>query len=90
MYSNCAKGLFTYTRNGLPQEHAYDLTYRHRMDISADGDLLAFGSTTGSLWASDDQSDSWRTVSEHLPPVNAVRIVCCGLRLLAAAFCSAA
>ncbi|MBE7560668.1 exo-alpha-sialidase [bacterium] len=61
-------------RKGLPQEHAYDLTYRHGLDISEEGDLLAFGSTTGSLWVSEDQGESWRTLSEHLPPVQAVRI----------------
>jgi photosystem II stability/assembly factor-like uncharacterized protein len=58
---------------GLPQEHAYDLVYRHALDIDASGDRLAFGSTTGSLWVSEDQGDSWQTVSAHLPPVYCVR-----------------
>jgi photosystem II stability/assembly factor-like uncharacterized protein len=64
---------FTILRNGLPQEHAYDLTFRHGLDVDATGSKLAFGSTTGSLWVSEDQGDSWQTVSEHLPPVYAVR-----------------
>jgi hypothetical protein len=58
---------------GLPQEHAYDLVFRHALDIDEAGDRLAFGSTTGSLWISDDQGDSWQTISTHLPPVYAVR-----------------
>jgi hypothetical protein len=60
-------------RNGLPQRYAYDLTYRHALDIDESGDRLAFGTTTGSVWISEDQGDSWLTVSEHLPPVYCVR-----------------
>jgi len=32
--------------------------------------VAAFGSTTGSLWVSEDQGDTWQTVSEHLPPID--------------------
>ena len=60
-------------RKGLPQDHAYDLTYRHGLDIDATGDRLAFGTTTGSLWVSEDQGDSWQCVSQHLPPIYCVR-----------------
>ena len=62
-------------RNGLPQEHAYDLTFRHALDVDGRGESLTFGTTTGSLWASDDQGDSWQCVSRHLPPIYAVRFV---------------
>ena len=64
---------FETLRKGLPQEHAYDLTFRHALDIDATGNRLAFGSTTGSLWVTEDQGDSWITVSEHLPPIYCVR-----------------
>ncbi len=64
---------FEVLSNGLPQGHAYDLTYRHALDIDESGERLAFGSTTGSLWVSEDQGDSWITVCEHLPPVYCVR-----------------
>jgi hypothetical protein len=64
---------FSELRRGLPQEHAYDLAYRHALDIDASGRRLAFGSTTGSAWVSDDQGDSWRALGEHLPPVYCVR-----------------
>src|SRR5262245_21631146 len=64
---------FKILREGLPQEHSYDLTFRHALDIDPTGNVLAFGSTTGSLWVSDNQGESWQTVSEHLPPVYAVR-----------------
>ena len=59
--------------SGLPQQHAYDLVYRHALDIAPDGSALAFGSTTGSLWLSEDQGDSWVTLSSNLPPVYQVR-----------------
>ncbi len=58
---------------GLPQDHAYDLVFRHALDIDGSGDHLAFGSTTGSLWVSEDGGESWGTVSNHLPPIYAVR-----------------
>lgn len=64
---------FEQLTNGLPQKHAYDLVFRHALDIDATGDRLAFGSTTGSLWISDNGGDEWATISNHLPPVYAVR-----------------
>lgn len=64
---------FDVLRNGLPQEHAYDLVYRHGMDIDRTGERLAMGSTTGGLWYSDDQGESWQNLSAHLPPIYCVR-----------------
>lgn len=64
---------FDVLRSGLPQEHAYDLVFRHALDVDARGQRLMFGSTTGSLWASDNGGDDWETISTHLPPVHAVR-----------------
>ncbi len=64
---------FDVLSEGLPEEPAYDLVYRHALDISNNGERLAFGSTTGSLWISENQGDSWQAVSKHLPPVLCVR-----------------
>ncbi|MBI4718819.1 MAG: exo-alpha-sialidase [Planctomycetes bacterium] len=64
---------FEVLTQGLPQEHAYDIVLRHCLDVDRSGDRLAFGSSTGSLWTSDDQGDSWRTVSSNLPPIYCVR-----------------
>lgn len=58
---------------GLPQQHAYDLVFRHALDVDPAGTTLACGSTTGSVWMSEDAGDSWHTVSANLPPVHAVR-----------------
>jgi hypothetical protein len=65
---------FTTLTNGLPQEHAYDIVYRHCLAIDATGNTLAFGTTTGSLYVSDDQGEHWQSVSEHLPPIFCVRL----------------
>ena len=43
---------FEVLREGLPQRHAYDLVFRHALDVDETGTRLAFGSTTGSLWES--------------------------------------
>ena len=62
-------------RDGLPQQDAYDLVWRHAFDVHADGRALAFGSTTGDLWASADGGGRWSLVNAHLPPIHAVRWV---------------
>jgi hypothetical protein len=58
---------------GLPSANAYDVVYRHALAIDPTGDRLAFGSTTGNLWVTEDQGDSWDCVSNTLPPIHAVR-----------------
>jgi hypothetical protein len=58
---------------GLPQQHAYDLVYRHGLAVDPSGYRLAMGSTTGGLWVSEDQGDTWSCISTHLPPVYSVR-----------------
>jgi hypothetical protein len=64
---------FAALRKGLPQNHAYDVVYRHALALSQDGERLAFGSTTGGLWVSENQGDAWSCVSHTLPPIYAVR-----------------
>ena len=64
---------FKTLRKGLPKEPSYDIVYRHGLDVSASGNDLVIGSTTGGLWASDDQGDSWSSAAARLPPVYAMR-----------------
>ncbi len=64
---------FETLRVGLPQAGCYDLVYRHGLAVADDGRTLLMGSTTGSLWASDDGGDRWQTVSTQLPPIHALR-----------------
>ncbi len=67
-------GSFQTLAAGLPQEHAYDIVYRHGLDLAADGRTLAMGSTTGALWLSRDAGDRFEPLASHLPPIYAVRI----------------
>lgn len=62
---------WTAQRTGLPQEQCYDVTFRHALDLS--GDSLAFGTTTGNLFLSDDRGDSWTSLGHNFPPVYSVR-----------------
>jgi BNR/Asp-box repeat len=59
---------------GLPQKDAFDLIYRHGLDVDLTGTQLAMGSTTGSLWVSEDAGEDWQLVNAHLPPIYAVRL----------------
>jgi photosystem II stability/assembly factor-like uncharacterized protein len=64
---------FEVLREGLPQENAFDLIYRHAFALDASGKCLAMGSTTGSLWVSENSGDSWTLVNGHLPPIYEIR-----------------
>ncbi len=58
-------------RNGLPQKTSFDIVYRHALDIS--GNTLAFGTTTGNLFLSENLGDHWTCINHYLPMVHAVR-----------------
>ncbi len=64
---------FDILAEGLPAEPAYDIVYRHALDVDDSGERLAMGSTTGALWISENGGDSWQCLSAHLPPVYCVR-----------------
>jgi hypothetical protein len=64
---------FDVLRNGLPQHHAYDLVWRHALAVDESGDRLAFGSTNGGLWISENGGDSWAAPEARLPPISVVR-----------------
>ena len=58
---------------GLPQEATYDIVYRHALDIA--GDTLAFGTTTGNLYLSEDRGESWVCLNQNLPMVYSLEFV---------------
>ncbi len=64
---------WTELNEGLPSELAYDVVYRHAFHNA--GGTLAFGSTTGNLYVSENRGDSWAPVAHHLPPIYSVRFV---------------
>ncbi len=64
---------FDVLTEGLPKERAYDLTFRHALDVDKTGERVVFGSTTGSLWVTENEGDTWTCVSTHLPPIYCTR-----------------
>lgn len=64
---------FEQLRSGLPQQHCYELVYRHGLDVDASGQRLLMGTTTGSLWAGEAGGERWLEVSRGLPPIYALR-----------------
>jgi len=60
---------FEVLRKGLPQEHAFDIVYRHGLDVNETGQNLAMGSTTGGLWVTENGGDRWHSVAANLPPI---------------------
>ena len=61
--------------DGFPSSHAYDLVYRHALDVDASGAVLAMGSTTGTLWITEDGGEQWATAAPSLPPIHFTRFV---------------
>jgi len=60
---------------GLPQEDAYVGVLREGMaidDLETPG--LYFGTSTGQLFASADEGDSWRPIADYLPGIASVEV----------------
>lgn len=58
---------------GLPAEQAWWTVMRQAMTVdSHDTAGLYFGTTSGQLWASPDEGNSWHTIAEHMPQIYAV------------------
>ena len=60
-------------RKGLPQEACFDIVYRHAFHLS--GSTLAFGTTTGNLFVSENKGDNWECISNYLPLIYSVHFV---------------
>jgi photosystem II stability/assembly factor-like uncharacterized protein len=60
---------------GLPQEHAHLGVLRAAMAIDRhDTPGLYFGTSTGQLFASADEGDTWTELADHLPPIWSVEV----------------
>ena len=64
---------FEVLTGGLPQEHCYDIVFRHALDVDSSGEVLVMGSSTGSLWISEDAGSNWLLVTSHLPQIYCAR-----------------
>ena len=56
--------------NGLPQEHCFDLVFRHAFAFQKP--FMVFGTTNGNLFLSDDEGMNWQHHSAHLARISAV------------------
>ena len=59
---------------GLPQENVYDAVLRDSFSSCAVGGELAFGTTGGTVFFSDDNGDSWNKIAEYLPRITSLTI----------------
>ncbi|HHZ07941.1 MAG TPA: exo-alpha-sialidase [Rhizobiales bacterium] len=60
-------------REGLPQEGAYFGVLRQAMATDRmEPAGVYFGTSSGALFASSDEGDSWSCIAEHLPTVHSV------------------
>jgi photosystem II stability/assembly factor-like uncharacterized protein len=60
-------------RQGLPQQHAFFGVLRQSMATDTHNPAgVYFGTSSGSIFASADEGDSWRSIAEHLPTVLSV------------------
>jgi photosystem II stability/assembly factor-like uncharacterized protein len=60
---------------GLPSSDAYVGVLREAMAIDAyDSAGLYFGTSTGQLFASTDEGESWSELASYLPPISSVEV----------------
>jgi len=57
-------------RNGLPQENCFDIVFRHA--LAKTQQLLAFGTTTGNLYLSDNEGINWSCIANTLARIDCV------------------
>ncbi len=62
--------------HGLPQEHAYVGVLREALSVDrGDPAGVYFGTSTGQLYGSRDEGDSWQMLADHLPPIWGVQAI---------------
>src|ERR687888_321692 len=61
--------------SGLPQRDAYVGVLREAMAVdSEDAPGLYFGTSTGQVFASTDEGDTWAQIADYLPPISSVEV----------------
>jgi photosystem II stability/assembly factor-like uncharacterized protein len=73
--TNDAGSTWQRLERGLPQHGAYVGVLREAMTIdSYDSPGLYFGTSTGQLFASVDEGDSWGEIASYLPAISSVEV----------------
>jgi len=61
--------------SGLPRERAWLTVLRQAMAVDAHDPVgVYFGTTTGQIWASSDEAETWTRIVENLPHVFCVEV----------------
>jgi len=60
-------------RKGLPQGNCYDLILRHALSVK--DNVLAFGTTNGNVYVSEDFGESWEGICFTLSKVNSALLI---------------
>jgi len=63
---------WTPKRKGLPQENVFDIVFRHSFDN--DKKIMAFGTTNGNVYISEDHGESWELISGNLARIETVTL----------------
>jgi photosystem II stability/assembly factor-like uncharacterized protein len=71
MYTEDSGTTWSEQRNGLPQDHCFDIVLRHALDVK--GETIAMGTSGGSLYISENGGDFWLCLNDHLPRVFSAR-----------------
>jgi photosystem II stability/assembly factor-like uncharacterized protein len=62
-------------RSGLPQENAYLGVLRQGMTIDThDVPGVYFGTSTGQVYASADEGETWSEIASYLPSISSVDV----------------
>jgi photosystem II stability/assembly factor-like uncharacterized protein len=73
--TNDAGSTWQRLERGLPEHGAYVGVLREAMTIdSYDSPGLYFGTSTGQLFASVDEGDSWSEIASYLPAISSVEV----------------
>ncbi|MEZ4954141.1 MAG: sialidase family protein [Saprospiraceae bacterium] len=59
-------------RNGLPQDTCFDIVFRH--SLFRKNGVMVFGTTTGNLYLSENDGETWMCISNNLARVDYVVI----------------
>ncbi|MBK8908750.1 MAG: exo-alpha-sialidase [Rhodospirillales bacterium] len=66
-------------RAGLPQENAFLSVYRQALATDPlEPAGVYFGTTSGALFASTDEGDTWTSIAQHLPAITSVETLVVG------------
>jgi photosystem II stability/assembly factor-like uncharacterized protein len=61
--------------SGLPQRDAHVGVLREAMAVDAAGAPgLYFGTSTGQIFASTDEGDTWTQIADYLPAISSVEV----------------